>query len=80
MTPTVSSDKATQHNRISHSPTLRKSAADERRAIDADAAKEDDAPALRKLFVAGIAIGALVALTPAEHNGRETAPHARTRN
>jgi len=29
----------------------------------ADAAKEDDAPALRKLFVAGIAIGALVALT-----------------
>ena len=32
-------------------------------AQDADAAKEDDAPALRKLFVAGIAVGALVALT-----------------
>ena len=29
----------------------------------ADAAKEDDAPALRKLFVAGIALGSLIALT-----------------
>jgi hypothetical protein len=32
-------------------------------AQDADAAKEGDAPALRKLFIAGIAVGALVALT-----------------
>ena len=36
----------------------------------AAAAKEDDAPALRKLFVAGLAVGALIALTLLQETGR----------